>query len=687
MKNALFRFCIVVAALTMSLGPAGEAMLAQEAATAQVAKPDSAHGVQVADMDRATDPGDDFYTFANGGWMARTELPNDVPAYSASSEVLIRVSEQLFEIIGSLEPDPDTPQGKVRLLFDQVLDTEIRNEQGIDPIRPLLDDIQAITSIEDGLAFQEDSDSESLFGLFAPFAAASPADATTTVAWMAGPNLSLPSEDYYFDDSEDSENVRDAWIETTTQLLMLLGYSEDEASTAAETVLDFEMELAEAKTPDEVLSTDPGIRNNPRTVEELESIMPSFDWEDFIERTELPDDVTTIHVADIAYLEALEDILSNADPLTLQYLFVTQLVWEFSPYLTTEIEDTAFSFTGPVLLGVGEQQHPAERALDLVHSSFPDTLGEAYVAEAFPPEARIEAEALVDNLIAAYRIRIQESAWMSEDTRARALEKLDLMNIQVGYPEEWDTYDDVIIGDSLFESVANTYDATNEQSLGRIGRSVDPLEWPMAAYEVNAAYAPSRNMIVLPAGILQAPYFDPEADPASNYGAIGAIIGHEITHGFDISGSQYDGYGNLVSWWTEDDFAAFSALNEEVVAQYEAIEVLPGLMVDGELTVTENVADMGGVQVAYDAMLTALGARGKSRLPSQEQRFFVAFAQIWRSKSTPEFLEYIVASDEHAPHMVRAVQPARNMDEFYDAFDIGPGDPEYLAPEDRIVIW
>jgi len=658
--------------------------VASPVATPQIA------GIQSADMDLTVDPGADFYQFANGGWLAHTELPADQPSYGVNDEVIDRVNEQLFGVVEALDTDPTAIEGKARAIYDQYLDTETRDEQGGSPLQPILDETEAIASIEEGLAFQEHADNYQLPGLFVVYPSPLPEDATINAGNLDGPILSLPSEDYYLDESEEGQAIRDAWVETTTQLLIQLGYSEEEASTAAEAVLAFETELVGIKTPDAELYSDPVARNNPRTLEELADILPGMDWNAFVQQTHLPDTVERLIVVDLPYMEGLQALLDKADPKVLRYLFDTQLIWTYGPYLTTEIGDLVFSFQGPIIFGVEEQRPAEERALRAVRDWFPDTLSQAYVAEYFPPEAKAEIETLVDNLIAAFRIRIEQNPWMSEETKTKALEKLDLMVVKVGYPEEWDTYQDVEVGDSLVETILSAYDAANAEGLGEVDEPVDRGEWYMAAFEVNAYYNPSLNEIVFPAGILQAPFFDPNADLASNYGSIGGVIGHEITHGFDISGSQYDGQGNLVSWWTEEDVAAFEALNDEAIAQYSTIEVQPGLMVDAELTVGENVADMGGLQIAYDALLIALNADGQEDTPwflSQQQRFFIAYATSWREMATPEFYEFLVASNPHAPAPVRAVEPLRHMDAFYEVFDIEEGDAEYLAPEDRIVIW
>jgi len=683
MKKTLLRALLIVSALMTITASAGQATFV----SLQITKPDARHGIQVDDMDRSVDPGDDFYLYANGGWMEDTELPGDTPSYGASDEVSSSIGGKLFTIVESFRANPDTAEGKARSFYLQVLDRDARNDQGLEPVENVLDEIGDISSIEDGLAFQEGADNLQLFGLFAPYAAADPNDATMTAAWLTGPQLSLPSEDYYLDDDSDSQDIRDEWVDATADLLVELGYRRSEARDAAQIVMDLETELARIKTPDQDLSTDPTLQNNPRTLDELSEILPGMDWERLVVATGLPDDVDTLIVDDIQYLEGLDDVLAEADPLALQYLFASQLAWSAFPFLTTDMQAIAFDFIGPVLLGIDESPHPLDLALGQSVSVFPDVFSEAYVAEAFPAESKAQIEAMIDNLMAAFRVRIEQSEWMSDETKVEAIAKLDQMVVKVGYPDSWSDYSDVELGDSPYETATNAYVAMNNAALGQVGQPVDRSAWHMAAFEVNAYYNPAANEIVFPAGILQPPYFDPEADAASNYGAIGAIIGHEITHAFDISGAQFDGEGNLVSWWTQDDYDAFSELNALVIDQYSSIEVQPGLDVDGELTVTENVADMGGIQAAYDALMIEIADEDADTQRVQQQRFFIAFAQVWRNVSTDEYLELLVATDVHAPAQVRAVQPARNMDEFYEAFEIEEGDPMYLDPADRIVIW
>lgn len=380
-------------------------------------------------------------------------------------------------------------------------------------------------------------------------------------------------------------------------------------------------------------------------------------------------------------------------------------MWVYSDMLSEEIDTTVFSFEGPLLEGVTEQRTLEERTLDQVDTTLSDALGRLYVDEYFPPEAKEEITALVDAEIAAFRLRIENNEWMSDGTRQLALGKLDAIAVKVGYPDQWQTYEHVDIADSYALSMVSAANADVRDNLGRVGQKVDRDEWTTSAQTINAYYNPVMNEIVFPAAILQPPFFQYGGDPAANFGGIGMVIGHELTHGFDLTGSQFDAQGNLTNWWTEADYEEFLALNQQVVEQYSAIEVLPGLTINGQVTVGENVADLGGVQIAYDALMIYLAEQGEllatpSATPmatpvgtydfdslTPEQRFFVSVASIWRWETRDEALRTQVLLDEHSPAVVRAVVPIQNMDDFHEAFDIQPGDPMYLPPEERIVVW
>jgi putative endopeptidase len=661
--------------------PAGETRIAEE------------HGLQIEDMNLAVDPGDDFYEFANGGWLDANEIPADSPTYGVFDELYDQVTAQLMDILGTIDPQPGTDAERVAQLYAQATSVDERAENGIEPLQPALDRINGIQTLDDALNYHQQAIFDGVSGLFYLYSGFGFEDASINVPGLAGPTLSLPSSDYYLSDSEDMAAVRQAWVDTTAELLQYIGYSEADATAAAEAVLALETAIAGAMTP-EADRNDVQTYNNPRTIAELSELVPGLDWDAWIEAVGWSaGDADSILVDDIKYLDALTGILSDTSVDTLKAYFSTQLIWQAAPYLSEEIGATWFAFQGPVLSGQQERSPLDERGLTAVKSTFPDALGQLYVDRAFSPEAKAAIEDLVDNLIAAFRVRIENVTWMSDETKAKALEKLDAMGVKVGYPDKWETYEDIAVGDSFYETLNNASIASLKENYADIGQPFDREKWSMPVFEVNAYYDPSFNEIVFPAAILQAPFFDPAADPAANYGGIGFVIGHEITHGFDLSGSQFDAEGNVSSWWTDEDYAAFQALNQEVIDQYSDIEVLPDLNVDGEMTVTENVADLGGIHTAYDALQVALSdltPEERAELPwflTQDQRFFLAAATVWREEDQEAYLQLIVASDEHSPSEVRGVQPLRNMDEFYEAFGIDPGDPEYLPPDDRVVIW
>lgn len=694
MQKRPARLLYLVLTLLITLGSGGYAAVsAQTPEASPVASPDATpltgmlHGIQMENLDLSVDPGDDFYRFANGGWLDRTELPGSSPAYGTFDELNDKVTAELQEVVFGLEADPTTDTGKVKVVYDQFTNEDERNDNGIEPIQPILDELADIDSIEAGLLYQQEAQLEEL-GLFYLFASSALDDATSNIGWIGPAALNLPDREYYLDESEEGEAIRRAWVDSTTQLFVVLGYTDTDAAAAAEQVLAFETELAKITTPSENFN-DPSTYNNPRTVEDLEALLPAFDWATWFETLNVSDP-GTLNVFDLTWMEGIATVLESAEPDTLRNYYTAQLVWDNSAYLGIDIADISFAFSSGVLLGVTERRPIDERGIYAVQDLFPDALGQAYVSDAFPPESKAAIEDLVANLITAFGERIRNATWMSEETKVKALEKLELMSVKVGYPDTWKSYADVETGDSLFGSVHSAHQLATREDLAKIGQPVDRSEWGMAAFEVNAYYNPSLNEIVFPAAILQAPFFDAEADLASNYGAIGSVIGHEITHGFDASGSNFDGYGNISQWWTDEDAEAFDALNADVVAQYDAIEVLPGIAIDGALTVTENVADLGGVQAAYDALIVALGEPSDANVPwflTQQQRFFIAASSTWRQQATDEYVQYLVTVDVHAPASARATQPLKNTDAFYEAFDIAEGDPEYLAPDDRIVIW
>lgn len=699
----------------------------------------SEHGLDPRNMDLSVDPAEDFYRFANGGWLDRTEIPGDRGRYGVFNELDDLTRQQLLTVLEEVANSGDLERGsdtwKAAELYRQGTDIETRNRQGIEPIQPLLDRVDAITDLAGLHEFQQTAEFSWLTGLFFVYAYSDLQNSSVNATYLSSSFLGLPNRDYYLEDEEGNAEIREAYIATLAEFLQYGGYDAARAASAAQAVYDLEKRLAEPTLTQEE-QQDASLSYNPMTLAELTETYPQMDWDAYMAELGLTG-VDTLIVTELRYLQALDQIVKDTPIEVLKDFIKLEVYWSFADFLGEDIGRTAFEFQGGVLGGVEEQSPLEERTLDQTSGMVGEAIGQLYVAEYFPPEAKEQITTLVDSLIAAFRVRIEENAWMTDETKKVALEKLDAMAVKVGYPDTWQSYEAVEIGDSYFESFLSAVNADTRRNLEKAGKPVDRSEWPVPPQVVNAFYNPTANEIVFPAGILQAPFFDYEADAASNFGAIGAVIGHEITHGFDLQGAQFDAEGNLSNWWSEEDLAAFEELNQLVVDQYGAVEVLPGVNVDGQFTVTENVADLGGVQVAYDALEIYIAAQGDEGAvaspiasPAQElagtpvtspldatpiatpivdevagspeaspvaitdfdsltpqQRFFIAYATVWREEIRDEALQTQVQTDPHSPGQVRAVLPIQNMDEFYEAFDITEGDGMYLPPEGRIVIW
>jgi predicted metalloendopeptidase len=689
----------VVLALFCALMVSWPSALAAQVATpvaSPIASPVSgimAAGALRPNMDLSVDPGQDFYRYATGAWQDHTTIPADEAAYGISQQLTELTRKQLLTLLDRLANSNQLTVGsdewKAVQLFEQGKDYATRNAQGIGPIAADLAAIKALSSKEELEAFLRDETlTTNVPGFFGIGGAPDLADSSVYTAWYGGPSLGLPNRDYYWVDTPQNEKIREAYQATSAKLLGYAGYDADRAKDAAARIYEFEKRLAEPLLRPQDYN-DPANYYNPRPIDDLIKANPHFDVPGYLAILGIPD-IKTVVVPELKYMEAMDGIIQDTDLETIKDYLTNQVLWNTASALTKEMDDTAFSFAGTALYGVEEQRPDEEQALGAVNGNLGFALGKLYAQEYFPPEAKAQIEELVAGLKAATRQRIEALTWMSPETKQTALAKLDAMRVKVGYPDKWRTYENVQIGESYVQTLLNANIAEAKRNLARIGKPVDRDEWHMLPQTVNAYYSPSNNEIVFPAAILQAPYFDYRADLASNYGSIGATIGHEITHAFDQSGSRFDAKGNLNNWWTDEDRSRFEALTKKVADQYSKIEVLPGLDVNGELTIGENIADMGGLQIAYDALHAALkesGDPGPIEGFTPDQRFFIAFALSWAEKARQEALRAQMQSDEHAPAQVRAVEPERNMDPFYQAFDIGPGDPMYLPPDERVVIW
>jgi predicted metalloendopeptidase len=680
-------------------------------ATAQKV-PAAGHGLNAADMDPGVAPGEDFYRFANGGWIDRAQIPSYSGSYSVFTELRDGTRQQLLGLLRETGDGPSVPEGsdawKAAAMFRQGSDMEARNALGLDPIRPQLAEIAAIDDVEALHAFLMTSQMRGIDGLFTLGVMPDVNDSAVNAVYLWPGYLGLPNRDYYLDEGADEDATREAYIATSADLLVLAGEEPEAARANAEAAFALERSLAAATMTRED-QQDFALINNPRSLDELAALYPHVDWPAYTAGFGI-EGVDTIFVGDLGYVDALPGIVDATPIETFRTFLALELLWSTAPLLDETTGETAFAFTGGVLDGVTEQRPLEERVLDDVNAELGEALGQLYVEAYFPPEAKAEISDMVDAMLVAFGQRIEANPWMSAETKVRAREKLDAMTVKVGYPDTWRSYASVEIGETYLDSLTSAMRANYAYQFAQAGKPVDPATWDDPPQTVNAYYNPLANEIVFPAGILQAPFFDYQADAATNFGGVGYVIGHEITHGFDLQGSQFDADGNLANWWAESDLARFTELNGALAAQYSTIEVLPGLHVNGQLTITENAADLGGLQIAYDALGVYLAEHGGTPVATPwstpdaspeaspvagfdlatatpQQRFFLSAATVWRQKIREEALATQVRTDPHSPSTVRGTMPLRNMDAFYEAFDIQPGDPMYLAPEERIVIW
>ena len=695
------RLLYAVVAAALWLLPTAPAVLAQQATPVAA---DVVHGVNLADMDLGVRPGDDFYQFANGGWLSRAEIPPDRASWDSFTELRQQTTNQLLGIMHGMQgdnlPDAGTDQWKAVRMFEQGVDMDARNAAGLSPVMPVMAKIDAITDQPSLHAFMRDAWLSGAPNLVSLSISPDLTDSSVYATYLGGPPYGLPNRDYYTGDDAETIKVRQAYNATNAKLLEMLGVESAPAMVRAQAVYDFEKQLA-LTTLTREQEQDLSLINNPVTVAELEAQYPAMDWPAYFASIGIPTPEKVI-VTEKAYLAALPGILAATPIDTVKDFLRLQTLWNWSDSLNGELDDTTFAFV-KVLSGQEQMRPLDQRILGSVSGSMPDALGKLYVAKYFPPEAKERATTLANDIVASFRARLEQNAWMTPETREKALAKLAKLSIKVGYPDAdtWHTYEKVEVGSTYADTSLSAYLAQARRNYARAGTKVDRAEWRTAVQTVNAFYNPVNNEIVFPAGILQAPFFDWQADDAANYGAIGWVVGHEVTHGFDITGSQFDGDGNLANWWTPDDAAHFKALNDRLAKQFDAIAVRPDLHINGQITVGENAADLGGLQVAFAAFErrealdaatpTAALATPVADLAAErftpEQRFFIAASTVWREKIRDAALVTQIKSDSHSPGSVRGSQPMRNMDAFYAAFGIVPGDPMYLPPDQRIVIW
>ncbi|MFK7783067.1 M13 family metallopeptidase [Psychroserpens sp.] len=665
----------------------------KEEAKEETAMVEKIPGINLDNMDKTVSPKDDFYNYVNGNWQKNTKIPDDETRWGGFGVLRKDTRADVLEILKTSKElgkyEEGTDQKKALLLFESELDTVARNEAGIEPLKPILAKIAGINNLGDMQTIEATT-----MGVASPFAGlgAGPDlnDSSMNTTWV-GPGGTGLQRDYYLDQDEKSKEIREKYKSHVSRMLQFIEYSKADADAAAVKILEMETQLVKPRL-DKVAARDTRNYNNPRSVSQLQEMCPIIDWNKMISDLGIEKKIDTIMVAQPKYMTALNDFLKNTSIDDIKTLMDWTTLDNAAGYLTTEIERANWEFYSKELSGAKKQRPAEERALGTVTGSVGEAIGQLYVEAKFPPEAKVKAEKMIANVISAFQNRIQKLDWMTAETKTKAIEKLDKFTVKIAYPDEWEDYSNLMIkeGNSYAENMLAVGHWALKENLSEINEPIDKSKWGMPPQMVNAYFNPINNEIVFPAAILQPPFYNYTADDAVNYGGIGAVIGHEISHAFDDSGSRFDADGNLKNWWTDQDLEEFTKRGNALAEQYSAIEVLDSVFVNGPYTLGENIGDLGGVLGAYDGLQLLFEEQGRPEDIdgfTAEQRFFMSWATVWRTLTREDALRRLVKTDTHSPGMVRATQPLKNIDEFYKAFDIKEGDAMWIAPEERVRIW
>ncbi|MBQ4834181.1 peptidase M13 [Pseudoalteromonas sp. MMG010] len=690
MKNVT----ITAASIALALGLVGcgekqqETNPTEQVVTSAAEVKPMALGIELENMDKSVRAQDDFYYHVNGQWLASTEIPGDKSNYGSFSQ-LYDDSQAAMKTVLERAAKSDAKAGsdeyKLGAFFKSYMDLTTRETLGVKPLEPVLNSIDMLKSKADLVSLMGEiqvQGGDLPFGWYVNNDAKNSSE-NALYAYQAG--LGLPDRDYYLKEDAKFSKIRDAYQQYVANVLESAGI--ENSAQAAKDILALENSIAQAQWS-RVESRDATKSYNKMSLSEANELMGDFDLAAFF--TAIGVDVNDIIVRQPSYFEKFAAIYKATDLTTWKNYLSFHFVSNYAQLLNKDLVDLKFDFYSTTLRGVEEQAPLWKKAVDASNSVLGEILGKVYVKENFPPEAKARMEELVDNVIKGYGVAIEGLEWMSPATKVAAQEKLDKFTPKIGYPDKWKDYSELAINSSeLVGNYIRHSEWAYADMIAKLGKPVDRSEWHMTPQTVNAYYNPVNNEIVFPAAILQPPFFNLEADDAVNYGAIGAVIGHELGHGFDDQGAKYDGDGNLRNWWSESDLKQFEERTAALVAQYSAYKPFEDASVNGELTLGENIGDLGGLTVAYKAYQLSLG-EGKAPVIegyTGDQRFFMGWSQIWRRKYRDEALRNRLLTDPHSPSHYRVIGILSNMPEFYQAFDVKEGDKMYIKPENRVKIW
>lgn len=671
-------------------------LLVALAANGQTAAPAKAKAIDPANFDTATKPCEEFYQYANGAWLAANPIPADRSRYGGFDALSDRNRDVVKGILEETSRKRDWPKGspqqKVSDFYATGMDAAAREKAGATPLAPMLATIAKLKNADDLPAVLAELHLSGANAGFGFRVAQDAKDSTRYIGILNQGGLGLPDRDYYLKDDPKSKDLREAYRAHVAKMLELTGGAPESAKTEADVILGLETKLAQVSIT-RVENRDPVKTYNKRTVAALSAEAPGFDFAKFLGSmgASTSADVNVRQPAFFTGFAALARSVPVAD-------WRTYLRWHAAraaaPFLSKAFQDEDFAFNGKKLNGTQQPEEAWRRVQAATDAALGEAVGPLYVARAFSSKSKERMRVLVENMRAALKERIEALPWMGKETKAQAQKKLAAFGVKIGYPDAWRDYSALVVSRdvSFAENVRRARVFETKRNLAKLGKAIDRTEWGMTPPTVNAYYSPSMNEIVFPAGILQPPFFFEDGDDAVNYGGIGVVIGHEMSHGFDDSGSQYDADGNLKNWWTPEDRKAYEARTDLIVKQFDAYKPLADQSINGKLTLGENIGDLGGIKIAYAALQKALAGKPKEKLEkidgfTPEQRFFLSYATIWRSHYRDESMRVQLNTNPHSPGHWRAIGPPSNLPEFYEAFGCAEGTPMRRAEADRPSIW
>lgn len=700
MKSNRLKPLTVAMAMSIALAACGQKEPTAPQDTAKAPEPAAAAtdakaphvAFDVSELDTSISACNDFNGFVNAKWVAANPIPDDRTRWGAFDqlrEAALQTQREIVEDTAKSDAAIGTIEQKIGSLYRVGMDEAAIDAAGMEPIKPELARIEALASSADVVAYLNDSFSRGQGTLFVFGAETDFKNSARKIAYAFQGGLGLPTRDYY--ENAEHAALRDAYVAHVAKVLELTGVDADSAKKQAQSVLAFETRLAKASLAPVELRV-PENQYNFVSIEEAGKITPHFDWKAFFAAQKA--DVTDgFSLSQPKFFAEVDSMLAKVPVAEWKSYLRYQYADSASPFLSTPFQQEHFAFHKETLNGQKEDEPRWKRVLATVNDQLGMALGELYVARAFPPEAKARAQELVDNLQAALKTRIENLEWMSDTTRVKALEKWASFLPKIGYPEKWRDWSGLNIGgESYFADVSAAVQFNYDYDIAKIGKPTDRMDWGMTPQTVNAYYNPTDNTINFPAAILQPPFFDAKADDAINYGGIGGVIGHEASHGFDDQGSQFDAVGNNTNWWTDEDRAAFELRTGKLVEQFNGYEPLPGKFINGQLTLGENIADLGGLSIAYDALQFALKkdpAEAGEKIDgyTEDQRFFLNWARIWRGHAREKRLEVLLNTDPHSPANFRAIGAPSNMPQFAAAFDCKSGDAMVREGDKQVKIW